>query len=92
MISAHLSDKAKRNIKIYVEQFPVTEYQKSETSMGLEILVGELLSLMNNRSISDKKNASSEITDYLNRIDSLVYKLYGLNEDDIKIINKTLEQ
>jgi len=92
MISAHLSDKAKRNIKIYVEQFPVPEYQKSETSMGLEILVGELLSLMNNRSISDKKNASSEITDYLNRIDSLVYKLYGLNEDDIKIINKTLEQ
>jgi len=92
MISAHLSDKAKRNIKIYVEQFPVPEYQKSETSMGLEILVGELLSLMNNRSISDKKNASSEITDYLNRIDSLVYKLYGLNEDDIKLIDKALEQ
>jgi len=55
-------------------------------------LVGELLSLMNNRSISDKKNASSDITDYLNRIDSLVYKLYGLNEDDIKIINKALEK
>jgi hypothetical protein len=92
MISPTLSNRANRLKKVYLEQFPVPEYQNSETSMGLEKLVGELLSLMNNRSISDKKNASSDIYDYLNRIDSLVYKLYGLNEDDIKIINKTLEQ
>jgi hypothetical protein len=92
MISAHLSDKAKRYFTIYIEQFPVPEFQNSEKSMGLEKLVSEFLSLMNNRSISDNKNASSDISDYLNRIDSLVYKLYGLNEDDIKIINKALEK
>ena len=92
MISAHLSDKAKRYFTIYIEQFPVPEFQNSEKSMGLEKLVSEFLSLMNNRSISDNKNASSDISDYLNRIDSLVYELYGLNENDIKIINKALEQ
>ena len=39
-----------------------------------------------------QKNVTSDISDYLNRIDSLVYKLYGLNDADIKLITNTSEK
>jgi type II restriction/modification system DNA methylase subunit YeeA len=93
LISSNLSQQATRHIKIYIEQFPIPIYQKTDTTLELERLVNDILKIMPTIDNSQtQKNVTSEISEYLNRIDSLVYKLYGLNEEDIKVITNTVEQ
>jgi hypothetical protein len=93
LIASNLSQKANMYFKIYIEQFPIPVYQKTDTTLELERLVNDILKIMPTIDNSQtQKNVTSEISEYLNRIDSLVYKLYGLNEEDIKVITNTVEQ
>ncbi len=93
LISSNLSHKATMYFKIYIEQFPIPIYQKTDNTLELEKLVKDILNIMpSTNNYQTQKNVTSDISDYLNRIDSLVYKLYGLNEADIKLITKTLEK
>ena len=93
LISSNLSHKATMYFKIYIEQFPIPGYQKNDTTIELEKLVKDILKIMpTTDNYQTQKNASSDISDYLNKIDSLVYKLYGLNEEDIKVITNALEK
>jgi hypothetical protein len=93
LIASNLSQKANMYFKIYIEQFPIPVYQKTDTTLELERLVNDILKIMPTIDNSQtQKNVTSEISEYLNRIDSLVYKLYGLNEEDIKVITNTLDK
>jgi len=93
LISSNLSHKATMYFKIYIEQFPIPVYQKTDTTLELEKLVKDILNIMPTiKNSQTQKNVTSEISEYLNRIDSLVYKLYGLNEEDIKVITNTLDK
>jgi len=92
LISSNLSQKATMYFKIYIEQFPIPIYQKTDTTLELEKLVKDILKIMPTiDNYQTQKNVTFEISEYLNRIDSLVYKLYGLNEEDIKVITNTVE-
>jgi len=89
LIASNLSQKANMYFKIYIEQFPIPVYQKTDTTLELERLVNNILKIMPAiNSAQIQKNLTSKVSEYLNRIDTLVYKLYGLNEKDIKIISE----
>jgi len=67
--------------KIYIENTPIPflNKQNEDITTKLESLVDKILSLKN-------QNPNADITEYEKQIDQLVYKLYNLTEDEIKII------
>ncbi|MGN6601476.1 MAG: class I SAM-dependent DNA methyltransferase [Ginsengibacter sp.] len=62
----------------YFEQIPIpkiTEYQKTELTELVDQIINSL-----------KTDSSADTTDLENQIDQLVYQLYGLTEEEIKIV------
>jgi adenine-specific DNA-methyltransferase len=66
-----------RWINIYVKEFPIARNKKIEFS--IERIVKEVLKYKN-------QNPSFDTTDLENQIDQLVYELYGLTEEEIRIV------
>jgi type II restriction/modification system DNA methylase subunit YeeA len=60
---------------VYFKEFPIIEKEDEEVSR----LVKECLD-------RKKQNPSADTTDLENQIDQLVYELYGLTEDEIRIV------
>jgi len=82
-IAYSLSEGAKRWIKQYVEQLPIPPLtpQNQPIANRIVALVDQILS-------SKKQNPEADTTHLENEIDQLVYQLYGLTEDEIKIIEE----
>lgn len=62
----------------YFSQIPIAN--------GDEMVREKILALVNEILSIKKQNPSSDITDMENQIDQLVYQLYGLTEEEIRII------
>lgn len=82
-MASSLGDGAFRWIKQYIEKLPIPKITKSNQKIVNEIiaLVDEILAVKAKDSATDTSKLESEI-------DDLVYKLYNLNENKIKIIEK----
>jgi methylase of polypeptide subunit release factors len=66
---------------MFVEQFPVPELSQSEQQPFID-LVEQILA---------KKEKGEDTTDLENQIDQLVYQLYELTEDEIAIIENSIQ-
>lgn len=78
MVCSQLGDAAVEYRKIYIKNFPIPEISSSN-----KLLADQIEDLMEKK-IKDKNN------DLDQEIDELVYKLYQLNEEEIKTIKDTL--
>jgi len=83
-IAYSLSEGAQRWIKQYVEKIPIPPITQQNQKIANQIvnLVDQILSIK-------KQNPDADTSDLENKIDQLVYKLYGLTEDEIRIILKS---
>ncbi|MEA1984342.1 MAG: TaqI-like C-terminal specificity domain-containing protein [Euryarchaeota archaeon] len=75
-ISAQLSEKAVRHFNIYVEKIPIPKID-SEKQKPFVMLTDAIIA---------KKERGEDTTTEENQIDQLVYKLYDLTPEEIKII------
>ena len=75
-ISVQLGDKAVRMFSMYVEKIPIPEISKTEQQSFID-LVNQILT---------KKEQGEDTTALENEIDQMVYGLYELTEEEIKIV------
>lgn len=75
-LSVQLGEKAVRMFSIYVENIPIPPLSEAEQAPFVA-LVEQILA---------KKAKGEDTQDLENQIDQLVYELYGLTEEEIKII------
>ncbi|ELD0562862.1 class I SAM-dependent DNA methyltransferase [Campylobacter coli] len=80
-ISSHLGQGAFRWIRQYIEKLPIPKINSKNEKLADELinLVDEIL-----KAKEQDKNANTQELE--NKINSLVYKLYNLTEEEIKII------
>jgi len=80
-ISYSLSEGARRWIKQYVEQIPIPPLTPQNQAIAKQIItfVDQILS-------TKKQNPEADTSKLEKEIDKLVYKLYNLTEEEIKII------
>ncbi|WP_228586102.1 class I SAM-dependent DNA methyltransferase [Campylobacter coli] len=80
-ISSHLGQGAFRWIRQYIEKLPIPKINSKNEKLANELinLVDEILKVK-----EQDKNANTQELE--NKINSLVYKLYNLTEEEIKII------
>jgi hypothetical protein len=66
-----------RWINIYVKEFPIARSEAMES---------KITNIVQQINLQKKNNRSEDTTDLENQIDQLVYELYGLTEEEIKIV------
>ncbi|MEA3475288.1 MAG: TaqI-like C-terminal specificity domain-containing protein [Candidatus Cloacimonadota bacterium] len=77
-ISSSLSENAKRHTKQYVELIPIPKISKEDRQPFIKI-VDQILSLK-------KEGKDTQLLE--DKIDIMVYKLYALTEEEIKIVEE----
>ncbi len=75
-LSVQLGEKAVRMFTIYVENIPIPKIPESDQQPLIQLV----------EQILDKKEREEDTTDLEAQIDQLVYELYDLSEEEIKII------
>ena len=82
-IASNLGDGALRWIKQYIEKLPIPKFTESNQNLANEIiaLVGQIVE-------SKAKDSKSNTSELESQIDSLVYKLYNLDEQEIKVVER----
>ncbi|MGC8796153.1 TaqI-like C-terminal specificity domain-containing protein, partial [Thermodesulfovibrio sp.] len=88
MIAYSLSEGAQRWIKQYVEQIPLPPItpQNHHIVKEIENLVSQILSLTQSPDYETNPQKQAKVKELEKEIDKLVYKLYDLTEEEIKII------
>ena len=80
-ISSNLGDGAFRWIKQYIEKLPIPKIDSTNKALS-----DEIISLVEQILDSKAKDPTTDTKELESHIDSLVYKLYHLTDDEIKII------
>lgn len=80
-ISSNLGDGAFRWIKQYIEKLPIPKIDSTNKALS-----DEIISLVKQILESKAKDPTKDTKELESKIDSLVYKLYNLTKDEIKII------
>ena len=80
-ISSNLGDGAFRWIKQYIEKLPIPKIDSTNKALS-----DEIISLVKQILESKAKDPTTDTKELESKIDSLVYKLYHLTDDEIKII------
>jgi len=91
-ISSQLGDEAIRAFTIFIEQLPIPPITRQNQNIAkeLENLVNKILSLTQSEDYLQNPQKQAKVKEYERQIDQLVYKLYGLTKEEIKIIEETL--
>ena len=78
--------------KVFVEQLPVPQIVKANRHIvtQLENLVDEILTITENKDYSQNITRQTRIKEYEMEVDRLVYELYGLTKNEIKIVEYML--
>jgi len=87
LISQTLGNGAFRWIKQYVEQIPIPKISLTEQKSFIE-LVDCILAITKDDDYLENPAKQTRVHDYERQIDQMVYKLYGLTEEEIKIVEK----
>lgn len=70
---------------IYLNEIPFPDLAHDDGSKLIE-LVNNILDFTKNNNFANKSAIEGQIADLKNRIDQIVYELYGLTEEEIKIV------
>ncbi|MEO0207416.1 MAG: Eco57I restriction-modification methylase domain-containing protein [candidate division WOR-3 bacterium] len=84
-IAYSLSSSAQRWIKQYVERIPIPKISESQQKPIVD-LVDKILSLTQSPDYETNKQKREEVKAIEKQIDEIVYKLYGLTEEEVKLI------
>ncbi|RLC34973.1 MAG: hypothetical protein DRH33_08870, partial [Candidatus Nealsonbacteria bacterium] len=84
-ISSQLGNAALRAFTIYVEQLPIPKISESDQKPFIE-LVDCILAITKDDDYLENPAKQTRVHDYERQIDQMVYKLYDLTEEEIKII------
>jgi len=74
---------------IYLEQIPVIEFG-SMTTMNISNKVKEIVDITRDSNYLNDSDKQSLVKVYEKQIDQMVYKLYGLTQDEIKIVENSM--
>ena len=83
-ISSQLSDKAIRHFSVFIEQIPLLMCVEQQQKPFIE-LVDKIL-------LAKQKNPQANTKHLEDQIDIMVYKLYNLTYEEVKIIDPNIEQ
>ncbi|MFN6992556.1 MAG: hypothetical protein ACK4MM_07555, partial [Fervidobacterium sp.] len=74
--------------KIYVERIPIPPITSQNKLLAekIESLVNEILSLTQSEDYLSNTQKQSKVKDLEKQIDKLIYKLYDLTDEEIKIV------
>lgn len=82
-LSVQLGERAVRMFSIYVENIPIPIVNEAKVSF-----MNDVKSIVKNILNNKKHNPKAETTDLEHEIDTLIYDLYGLTDDEIRLIKK----
>jgi hypothetical protein len=85
LISTQLGENAIRLFTQFVELIPIPLFDYSEIQKNITLNVEQIL-------IQKKQNPASDTTTIEKQIDQLVYNLYELTDDEIKIVEESVKQ
>jgi hypothetical protein len=85
LISQTLGTGAYRWIKQYVEQIPIPKISSTEQKPFIE-LVDRILAITKDKDYLENPERQAQVKEYEKQIDQMVYKLYGLTDEEIKIV------
>jgi len=85
-----LSEGAQRWIKQYVEQIPLPPITPQTQHLADQIVqkVQEILTLTQSSDFEDSQEKQEKVKELEREIDQLVYKLYGLTEEEIRVVEE----
>jgi len=89
-IANALGNRAVRYFSQYVEQIPVP-VADSKKQKPLIDLVDQILAITKDDDYLENPAKQAKVREYERQIDQLVYELYGLTEDEIKIVEETIK-
>lgn len=75
--------------KIYIEQLPIPKIPNTEQKPFID-LVDQILAITKDDDYLENPSKQVKVKEYEKEIDKLVYKLYDLTEDEIKIVEGKL--
>jgi hypothetical protein len=84
-ISYSLSEKALRWKKIFIEQQSIPKIPESDQQPFI-VLVDKILTITKDENYLENSAKQSKVREYEKQIDQMVYKLYGLTPEEIKIV------
>jgi hypothetical protein len=84
-ISSQLGNAALRAFTIYVEQLPIPKISESDQKPFVEI-VNKILALTKSDGYLENSSKQAKVKEYEHQINQMVYKLYGLTKEEIKIV------
>jgi hypothetical protein len=82
-----LGESGYRYKKAFLEQLPIPKISEPEQKPFIE-LVDRILAITKDNHYLENPAKKARIHDYERQIDQMVYKLYGLSEEEIKIVEK----
>ena len=87
-----LSKEATRGFSIYVEQLPIPPITPQNHPLADQIVqkVQEILTLTQFPDFETRQEKQQKVKEHEREIDQLVYKLYGLTEEEIRIVEGEL--
>lgn len=89
-IASGLSNNATRSFNIYIERLPIPKIPESEQKPIVD-LVDKILEITKDEDYPYNEDKKAQVKELERQIDQLVYKLYGLTEEEIKIIEGETE-
>jgi hypothetical protein len=84
-ISSQLGNAALRSFAIYIEQLPIPNIPEAGQKQFIE-LVDHILAITKDSDYLENPAKQARVYDYERQIDQLVYNLYGLTKEEIKIV------
>jgi len=83
-----LSAKTTRGFSVYIEQLPLPPITKENQPIADQIIqkVEQILTLTQSKDYDTNQTKQEQVKRLEHEIDKIVYKLYGLTEEEIKII------
>ena len=91
LISQTLGTGAFRWIKQYVEQIPIPKISSTEQKPFIE-LVDRILAITKDKDYLENPKMQAKVKEYEYQIDQMVYKLYGLTQEEIKIVEESIKE
>jgi hypothetical protein len=85
--SPFLGEKINEFKKEWVQKLPIPKISESDQKLFIE-LVDKILSITKDADYLENPAKQSKVREYERQIDQMVYKLYGLTEEEIKIVEK----
>ncbi|MBE3128896.1 MAG: Eco57I restriction-modification methylase domain-containing protein [Actinobacteria bacterium] len=89
-ISSQLGNAALRSFTIYIEQLPIPNIPEAGQKPFIE-LVDRILVITKDSDYLKNPAKQARVHDYERQINEMVYKLYGLTEEEIKIIEESIK-